>query len=176
RCARRAATGLSAPRYASTCATSAATSGTARSDGRPLATNNLATAARSNGSTASPYSVSVGSATMPPPRIHVAASSIASRCGAPRSTITRRIVPTPGAASSSPLAHLPRDDGRKNPHDGQVDEEHGADARPGKEAGQERTAGHADERRARQDAERRAVGAGGNHSAGSAVRRRHGGA
>ena len=37
---------------------------------------------RENGSAASPYSVSVGIATTPPSRIHLAASSIASRCGA----------------------------------------------------------------------------------------------
>ena len=89
--ASRAATRRQRPRCAATCAASAAISGSARSAARPFTANTRATAAAENGSAARPYSVSVGSATMPPLRIHFAASSIASRCGAPGSTNTRRI-------------------------------------------------------------------------------------
>ena len=81
---------------------------------------------RENGSAARPYSVSVGTATMPPLRIHVAASSIASRCGASGSTNTRRIdalsalsaVGIVDCTGDSPAAAI----------SAHVDEEHDADA------------------------------------------------
>src|SRR5215471_6667522 len=105
------------------------------------------TAVLENGSAASPYSVSVGSATTPPRRIHVAASSIASRCGAPGSTNTRRIS----------ILHRARDEPGRQRHEGEVGNEDDAQAGAADETGDERAARHADQRGARENAERGAM-------------------
>src|SRR5262249_33340155 len=126
------------------------------------------------GSAARPYSVSVGFATTWPPLIQVAASSMASRCGASRTTKTRRIVAANGERSN--VGHGPVDHGGKPRHDCDVDEKHDPDARATQRPGDERTARHPDQRRAREHAEAGAVRAGRNHAAGGAVRSGHRGA
>src|SRR5688572_21988393 len=61
--------------HASTCARDAATNGTAADAGRFFKANRRATAAGDAGSTANPYSVSVGKATTPPDRRNDTASA-----------------------------------------------------------------------------------------------------
>ena len=108
---------------------------------------------------------------MPPSRIHFAASSIASRCGAPGSTNTRRIAcqRRPGASTVIRRRTATASAAKTTASTKNTIRRTGA----ADEAGDERAARHADQRRAGEHAEAGAVRAGRNHRAGGAIARRH---